>query len=486
MNWQIIFYRLHWVLGGISIVLILPTSYSLFEDVNSAPAYLLPSAFCLILSFLLKRFHHGLGIFRLREGIIFLILGYLITISICSIPIWLIADVSLYEALFESTSGLTTSGATIFEDVESLAAHLQFWRAFIQSIGGLTIILLFLYIPPIMGITGLQLSRQESLRIQSPGTQFGKQIWGIPQIIFKIFFLYVSLHILSSFWMILGGLDPHDAICHSLGIWATAGFSNYNDGWAAFGTPFLEWGAIFFMITAGTNILFVIRLQSQNWQNIHNESEWLWYLLFVSLLSVTCAVFLYFADNLLNFEESLRDGLFQTVSMITNTGIQFESYLNWPVGAQAILFLALFMGACTGSSASGMRMQQLVVMWKYLYSLSRRVLQPMAIIPLRINGKTVGEEVFQAILGLFGAHLLVSLLGGFFLTILADLDIFSAWQMVLVCLWNLGTGFGLSHNPALAATLPDVAKVLLMFLMLVGRLELFIVLLVCIPSFWKN
>ncbi len=92
------------------------------------------------------------------------------------------------------------------------------------------------------------------------------------------------------------------------------------------------------MITAGTNILFVIRLQSQNWQNIHNESEWLWYLLFVSLLSVTCAVFLYFADNLLNFEESLRDGLFQTISMITNTGIQFESYLNWPVGAQAILF----------------------------------------------------------------------------------------------------------------------------------------------------
>ena len=89
-----------------------------------------------------------------------------------------------------------------------------------------------------MGIAGLQLSRQESLRIQSPGTQFGKQIWGIPQIIFKIFFLYVSLHILSSFWMVLGGLDLHDAICHSLGIWATAGFSNYNDGWAAFGTPF--------------------------------------------------------------------------------------------------------------------------------------------------------------------------------------------------------------------------------------------------------
>ena len=110
----------------------------------------------------------------------------------------------------------------------------------------------------------------------------------------------------------------------------------------------------------------------------------------------------------------------------------------------------------------------------------------MAIIPIRINDKNVGEEVFQAILGLFGMHLLVSLLGGFLLTILSDLDIFSAWQMVLVCLWNLGTGFGLSHNPALAGTLPDMAKVLLMFLMLVGRLELFIVLLVCIPSFWKG
>jgi len=197
-------------------------------------------------------------------------------------------------------------------------------------------------------------------------------------------------------------------------------------------------------------------------------------------------MFLNFEDNFLNFEESLRDGLYQTISMVTNTGIEFESYLNWPVGAQAILFLALFIGACTGSSSGGMRIQQLVVMWKYLYSLSRRVLQPMAIIPIRINGKTVGEDVFQAILGLFGVHLLVSLLGGFLLTILSDLDIFSSWQMVLVCLWNLGTGFGLSHNPALAATLPDVAKVLLMFIMLVGRLELFIVLLLCMPSFWKS
>ena len=267
MNWQIIFHRLHWVLGGISIVLILPTSYTLFENVNSAPAYLLPSAICLLLGFLLKRFCHGAGIFRLREGIVFLIISYLTIIFISAIPIWLIADVSLYEALFESTSGLTTSGATIFEDVESLAAHLQLWRAFIQSIGGLTVILLCLYVPPIIGIPGLQLSRQESLRIQSLGIQFGKKIWGIPQIIFKILFIYVSLHILSSFWMVIGGLDLHDAICHSMGIWATAGFSNYNDGWAAFGTPFLEWSAIFFMITAGTNILFMVQLQSQNWQN---------------------------------------------------------------------------------------------------------------------------------------------------------------------------------------------------------------------------
>ena len=171
-------------------------------------------------------------------------------------------------------------------------------------------------------------------------------------------------------------------------------------------------------------------------------------------------------ENFLDFKKSLRDGLFQTISMITNTGIQSQSYLDWPVGAQAILFLALFVGACTGSSSSGMRMQQLMVMWKYLYSLSRRVLQPMEIIPIRINDKTVGEDVFQAILGLFGLHLLVSLLGGFLLTIFSELDVFSAWQMVLVCLWNLGTGFGSSHNSALAANLPDLAKVLLIFFML--------------------
>ena len=486
MNWHIILHRLHLVLIGISIVLLLPATYSLFEDVKSTPAYLIPSAICIIFGITLKRFYSRIGNFRLKEGLVFLVLSYLLTIFICAIPLWLIAGISFYEALFESTSGLTTSGVTIFEDVESLAPHLQFWRTFIQSIGGLAIIFLFLYVPPIMGVAGLQLSRKENLRIQFPGIQVGKKTWGIPQIILKILFLYISFHLLSSMWMVLGGLDLHDAICHSFGIWATAGFSNYNDGWAAFGTPFLEWGAIFFMTTAGTNTLFLIRLHGQKWQNIHNESEWLSYLFVVSLLSLSCAVFLNYSENFINFEESLREGLFQTISMVTNTGIQFRYYLNWPVGAQAILFFALFVGACTGSSSSGIRMQQLVVMWRYLYSLSRRTLQPMAIIPMRINNKTVGEDVYQAILGLFGVHLLVSLMGGFLLTILTELDIFSSWQMVLVCLWNLGTGFGLSQNPALAATLPDLAKILLMFFMLIGRLELCIFLLLCMPTFWKN
>ena len=132
MNWHTIFHRLQWILGGISIVLLLPTIYALFKDVDSTLAYLLPSAISLILAFLLKIFYHSGGIFRLREGLIFLVLSYIITIFIFAIPVWLIADVSFSEALFESTSGLTTSGATIFEDVESLAAHLQFWRAFIQ------------------------------------------------------------------------------------------------------------------------------------------------------------------------------------------------------------------------------------------------------------------------------------------------------------------------------------------------------------------
>ena len=174
----------------------------------------------------------------------------------------------------------------------------------------------------------------------------------------------------------------------------------------------------------------------------------------MALVSIVCfsAVshlrsFLYFADNLLNFEESLRVGLFQTVSMITNTGIQFESYLNWPVGAQAILFLALFMGLVLVRVLVGMRMQQLVVMAEVSLFIERRILQPMAIIPMRINGKTVGEDSFGQFLVCL-EFIYFEFAGGFFLTILSDLDIFSAWQMVLICL-EFRTGFGLSHNPAL-------------------------------------
>jgi trk system potassium uptake protein TrkH len=486
MNWHSIFHQLRWTCWAIAIALIFPCIYSIVEKSESTHAYLLPMLACLATGTILKKCNLNGGAFSLREGIIFLVVSYLLAIFIGAFPFWWITDISLYEALFESTSGLTTSGATIFEDVESLSASLQFWRSFLQAIGGLAIILLFLYVPPIIGVAGLQINRQEALRIQSQGAQVGKKVWGIPQIIPKIISLYFGLHVLSSCWLVFGGLDFHDAICHSFGIWATAGFSNYNNGWEAFGNPFLEWGAIAFMVTAGTNMIFVVRLQGQRWQNIHNETEWLWYLIAVFLLSTICALFLNFSENFLHLEEALRIGLFQTISMMTNTGIQLQSYLNWPVSAQAILFLALFVGACTGSSTSGIRIQQLVIMWKYLYSLSRRVLQPMTIVPIRIDGKTVGEEVFQVILGLFGLHLLISLVGGFLLIILSELDIFSAWQMALVCLWNLGTGFGLSHNPAFASGLSGFAQVLLMILMLIGRLELFIVFLLCTPGFWKR
>ena len=486
MKWHSIFHRLGWTCWGFAGLLLLPLMYALWEEPAEIVGYLIPMGILIVTGGLLKRRWPDGENLQLREGIVLLILIYSVAIVAAAVPFWWVGDLALASAIYEATSGLTTTGGTVYPDIESVAAHLQFWRSFLQAIGGITIILLFLLIPSVIGVAGLQLNRTDSFKTHAHGLRTSLWIPGIPEIVVKLVLVYGALHLPSTLWLMAGGLDLHDALCHSFGLWATGGFSNYNDGWAAFESPFLEWGAILFMTIAGLNLIFLVRLQQQHWQNIQEDSEFLWYLSTIFSLSFLSAFFLRFTGTFPGLEESLRHGLFQTVSVLTNTGIQLQSYLAQPIQVQSILFLALFVGACTGSSSSGMRMQQLVVMWKYLYSLNRRMLQPLAIVPIRINGQRVGDEVFHAVLGIFALHLVVNLFGGMVLTLITDLDIFSAWQLSLISLWNIGSGFGQAHNQALPATLSEGAQLYLALNMLTGRLELVTFLLFITPGFWRR
>lgn len=486
MKWMSIVGRVRWILWGNAFAMFIGYLYALTDNFNAAGTYLLLTILPAVAGGGLHLHLPRPENLRIREGTLLLVLGYLFTMFWAAQPFYWLAHEPFPAALYEATSGLTTTGSTTFLHPEDLPRHLQFWRSWLQFFGGLTVVLLYLMIPSIAGVAGLQMNRTDSFGAQLHSLRPSRWLPQMPQIILQIVLGYLALHGVSILWFRVAGMHWHDAICHSFGVWATSGFTNYDDGWEAFYQAGLQWGAILFMTIGGLNLIFVVRLKGNHWRNVQRETEFMWYLGTLGIFTLIVGAVLQFSGLYPEIEGALRSSLFHVVSFITNTGLRADFVEAWPDQAQVMLFLALFIGACTGSTASGMRMQQQVVMWKYLYSLSKRVLQPLAVIPIRVNGQRVEEEVFLNILGLFLVNMLFTLFGGLLLTDLPGIDFFGSWQVTLAALWNVSVAFGSAEDPALAAILPMWAQLFLTFTMLLGRLEVFVLLVLFTPAFWKR
>ena len=381
------------------------------------------------------------------------------------------------DAFFETISGFTTTGASVINDIETLPHGILFWRSITHLIGGMGIIVLAVAILPYFGFGGMQLYNAEAAgvvneKLHPKITRTAKSLWGI----------YVLLVGLETIFLMLGGMPLFDALCHSFGTIASGGFSTKNDSVAGY-SPYIQYVIIVFMLFAGTNFALFYFLGKGNWKKFVRNAELKVYLSLVGITSAVIAVTLILLDHAPT-EESIRAALFQVASIITSTGFVTADYTAWHPYLVFIVFMLMFSGACVGSTSGGIKLFRHMILFKNTRIEFKKMTHPNAVIPLKIGKKSVSSEVVYKVLAFLMLYAAVCAVGVFSLT-LVGMDIESAAGAVATSMGGIGPGLGTVGPVNNFFAVPVAGKWILSFLMLLGRLELFSVLILFSPNFWR-
>ena len=386
---------------------------------------------------------------------------------------------SFADAFFETMSGFTTTGSSILNDIDSLPHATLFWRSLTQWLGGLGIIMLFIAILPSLGIEGRDLYVAETTgpthsKISFTFTASARQMW----------IVYTSLTLLQTFLLMFGGMDFFDGICHSFTTMATGGFSTKQDSIAYWDSAYIQYVIIVFMLMAGTNFGLLFTAIRGNWRKLLRDNEFQFYFLIALLASVIIGLGLYY-HQWAGLEKSMRDAAFQVVTLMTTTGFATADYLLWPPFVCLILFLLFFIGSSAGSTAGGMKVIRVYMLFKNSFIELKRIIHPNGIINVKYNGKTVHPNIMTGIMGFSILYMIVFVIGTIIMTLCTE-NIITASSAVITAMSNVGPAFGSLGPMDSFAPLNDFAKLFLAFLMLVGRLEILTVMVLFTRGFWKR
>ncbi|MCD4695443.1 MAG: TrkH family potassium uptake protein [Bacteroidales bacterium] len=480
LNWKIIFQIIGvlLIIEGIFMFTGIPFSLCYCEQKCLSLLYsgLITFSVGAILWFFTRKADRNIG---KREGYIIVSFAW-VTISLFGTLPYLISNYipNFTDAFFETISGFTTTGATIIADIESLPKGLLFWRSMTHWIGGMGIIVLSVAILPLLGIGGMQLFVAEM-----PGITPDKLHPRITQTAKRLWLIYVILTFAETIFLMFGGLDLFDALCHSFATMATGGFSTQNASIANY-SAYIQYVIILFMIFAGTNFTLHYLAMHGKIREVWQNEEYRYYILltfgFALIVGVILAIF-----GKSGIEESFRNGLFQVVSIVTTTGFITSDYLLWPGYIWVIIFLLMFIGGSAGSTGGGIKIARQILLWKNSALEFKRMMHPKAVIPVRFNKKVVSQEIIHLVVAFFLFYVLIFFAGTFVLSLLG-LDFETAIGTTIASLGNIGPGIGGVGPVENYAGLPNAAKWISAFLMLLGRLELFTILILFSPSFWKK
>jgi len=416
-----------------------------------------------------------------REGYIIVTVAWLVISLFGSLP-YLISNAipDFTNAFFETISGFTTTGASILVDIESLPKGLLFWRSLTHWIGGMGIIVLSVAILPILGIGGMQLFVAEM-----PGTGItpDKLHPRITQTAKRLWLIYVILTFVETMLLLLGGMDLFDSLCHSFATMATGGFSTQNTSIAGY-SPYIQYVIVFFMIMAGTNFTLHYLGMHGKVKEVWKNEEFRYYILFTFGFVFLITIFILWYSGI-GAEKAFRDSLFQVVSIVTTTGFVTSDYLIWPGNLWIFIFLLMFIGGSAGSTAGGIKIARQILLLKNSALEFKRMIHPKAVIPVRFNGRAVPRDIIHMNMAFFLFYILIFFAGTFIMTLLG-LDFDTAIGATIASLGNIGPGIGDVGPADNYNSLPEAAKWLSAFLMLLGRLELFTVIILFSPSFWKK
>ncbi len=398
-------------------------------------------------------------------------LPYLLTGAVDSVP----------AGVFESISGFTTTGATVFSDIEALPRGLLLWRSLTQWLGGMGIIVLVIAVLPYLGVGGMQLFRAEvpgptTERLRPRITQSAKLLW----------FVYLGLTVTQGLLLLLGGMTPFEAVNHALTTLATGGFSTRNASLAAFDSAYIHYVTIVFMFLAGVN--FALHFRAATGKPIyHKEPEWRFYTGLIVLATVLVALINFSAGSYAwgEAEAGFRHSLFQVVSIITTTGYVSADYELWAPGAVAIILALMLTGGMAGSTAGGVKSIRILLMLKHMGIQIRRHLHPRGVFVSSVGDRKVKQEIVEDVLG-FALLYAGFLVAGIVVLSILGVDAYSSIGAVLSCLGNVGPGVGEVGAVDNYGWMGGGEMSLLAGLMLVGRLELYTVILLFHPDMWRR
>lgn len=478
MNSSIIRYILGYVLKIEGFLMFLPCVVAVVYREQVGVYFLAVAMLCLLLGVVMTLRKPQNTVFYLKEGCVITSLSWIFLSLFGCLPFVLSGEIpSFTDALFETISGFTTTGASILSDVESLSYCSLFWRSFTHWIGGMGVLVFLLAIVPMSGGSHINLMRAES-----PGPSVGKLVPKVKHTARILYGIYLALTILEFIFLMAGGMPVFDAITTSFGTAGTGGFGIKNDSLMSY-SSYLQWVVTIFMILFGVNFNAYYFMLFRNFRKAFSMEEVRCY--FLIIVSAIGIIFVDILSQCAGIFDALTKSAFQVGSIITTTGFSTVDFNLWPQTSKTILVLLMFIGACAGSTGGGIKVSRFVVLFKTIIKELNSYIHPKSIKKIKIDGKPVEHEVVRAINVYFITFMIVFSIS-VFLVSFEGKDLVTNFTAVIATINNIGPGLELVGPTQNFGGFSAVTKYVLMFDMLAGRLELFPLLILLHPAMWKE
>ena len=478
MNIKSVAYILGWILIIEAALMGLPFAAAVIYREKEGFAFFVTMAICALVGSMLTNRRVSSQHIYAREGFVATALSWIVMSVFGCLPFFLSGEIPRFiDALFETVSGFTTTGASILSDVEGMSHCCMLWRCFTHWIGGMGVLVFLLAVLPMVGGTNMHLMKAES-----PGPVVGKLVPKVSYTARILYMLYVFLTILEFVLLVLGGMIPFEAICTAFGTAGTGGFGFRNDSFASF-SGYIQWVVAIFMILFGVNFNVYFLVFMKKLRQALACEEMRWYLGIIA--AATLLIFMNAFDAAQTVEANLRTSVFQVATIITTTGFATANFDAWPTFSRFLLVLLMFIGACAGSTGGGLKVSRWVMSAKAMGSYVGSFLHPRSVRRVRFEDKDVEKETLHAIYVYFMGVFFIFVGSMAFLT-LENMDLVSTFTAVAATFNNIGPGLNLVGPTCNFGFLSDLSKVVLIFDMLAGRLEVFPMLMLLYPPLWKE
>ncbi len=477
MNRKMVFYMLGQILKLEAAIMFIPLITSVIYGERCILAFLITIFAALVLGFALTILNKPRDkTFFAKEGFVIVALSWILLSAIGALPFVISGEIPNYiDALFETVSGFTTTGATILGDVEGLSKGVAMWRSLTHWVGGMGILVLVVAILPTDSGRSIHI-----IRAEMPGHSVGKLTPKLRVMTKQLYLIYIALTAIEVIFLLCGGMPLFDSLVHSFGTAGTGGFGIKNDSITSY-SPYLQWVITVFMLLFGINfnlyyLLLVGRLRSA----IKSEELWTYICLFAG---ATALITYNIYDMSASFAEALRNAAFQVSSIMTTTGYATADFNLWPGLSKGILFVLMFIGACAGSTAGGLKVSRVVLLFKRVKSSVKHMIHPRSTEAVRFEGKKVDNDTLMGVLVYFAVYF-ICFVGILFIVLFESFDFETSMSAVAACFNNVGPGLSLVGPMGNYSIFSYVSKIVLSVAMLLGRLEIFPMLILFSPSVW--